>query len=123
MITTFPLLHTARLAGKRPSGCVYVSLRGEVRTPAPCVLVGPSTPLEASCLISLNVIVVCLWPVGSRVMEVITAVRDAQPENLDILDPVLRLRVGYICSGKYFLTQQPFSWGMEYELCNSSTTT
>lgn len=113
MITTLTLLHAGRMAGKRPSSCVYLSTLGEVRLGAYCILVTASTPLNASCLFDLNVLVVCRWPAESWVMNLIEAVRDERPANLDILDPVLRLRVGYICSGRFFLTQQPFYWGME----------
>lgn len=123
MITTLTLLAEERMKGKRPPGGVYLSTLGEVRLVAPCILVTPSTPLNTSCLINIDVLVVCRWPNESWVMDLIAAVRDAQPANLDILDPILRLRVGYICSGRFFLTQQPFSWGMEYEQCNTSTTT
>lgn len=101
------------MVGKRPPNGVYLSMLGEVRTPAPCILIAPSTDLDARCLAGLDVIVVCAWPAGQREMDLIERVANARPLNLDILDPVLRLRVGYICSGAYFLTQQPFNWGME----------
>lgn len=101
------------MAGKRPATCVYLSTLGEVRTPAPCILIAPSTELDTRGLAGLDVIVVCTWPAGQREMDLIERVAKAQPLNLDIIDPVLRLRVGYICSGSYFLTQQPFIWGME----------
>lgn len=92
---------------------MYLSTLGEVRTPAPCILIAPSTDLDTRCLAGLDVIVVCAWPANQRVMDLIEQVVMSGPLNLDVIDPALRLRVGYICSGSYFLTQQPFIWGME----------
>ena len=113
MIMTADRLHAIRCQGKRPPGWVYLSLMGEVRLRAVCIVLRDDINWRNDsfdCLAGLDVCVVSMFPLSHRALDAVDLAIRGGALNVDAIDPLCKARIGIVCSGQKFFTVQPFEW-------------